>query len=485
MNLSRTVRVRAVLAIFVGLLFGVSGAAQKMPPPIERQIDQLFSNYNASTPGVAVAVVKDGKVIFAKGYGSANLEYGVPNTPKTVFQIASVSKQFTAFAIYLLEKDGKLSLEDDVRKHIPELPETNKLVKIKHLLGHTSGVRDQAALSALAGWRSGDVAKTDNVLRLLVRQKSLNFEPGTQFLYSNSGYTLLAEIVRRTSGQTFAEFTKKNIFEPLAMTNTQVYDDTERIVKNRADSYELENGIYKKKPLNDSVPGPSNILTTAEDMAKWLANFEKPIVGDAELIRRFSEPSLYNNGDKVVWGISDGEPGFHAKGQIHWNHRGLRLMSHGGHSAAFRSFQGRFPDKNFALVALSNDEHYLNFVTSIKIAEMYLKDDLKPMPIENQSTAPARGVGFVNTNLTDFEGRYYSEELDTAYTVNVTDGKLHLQHIRHGQIPLTDAGKDKFNAQIEFGSQLEFVRNPSGAVTTLRISNFGAKNMRFEKSAAR
>jgi CubicO group peptidase (beta-lactamase class C family) len=206
---------------------------QSSDTEIGKQIDQLFSKYNSATPGVAIAVVNDGKVVFTKGYGTANLEYDLPVTSKTVFQVASVSKQFTAFAIYLLEKHGKLTLEDDVRKYIRELPDVGKTVRIKHLLAHTSGVRDQAALMSLAGWRSGDVATTQNILTLLSRQKDLNFEPGSQYLYSNSGYALLAEIAARVSGQTFSQFTKKNIFEPLGMRDTQFYDDHERIVKNR------------------------------------------------------------------------------------------------------------------------------------------------------------------------------------------------------------------------------------------------------------
>ncbi len=465
------------------VLIAASTFGQAADAPVDKQIDQLFSKYNSATPGVAVAVVKDGKIVFAKGYGTANLEYDLPITPKTVFQIASVSKQFTAFATYLLEKQGKISLDDDIRKYIPEIPDVGKTIRIKHLLAHTSGVRDQAALLSLAGWRSGDLATTENVLRFLSRQKDLNFEPGSQFLYSNSGYTLLAEIIRRASGQTFAEFAKKNIFEPLSMNDTQIYDDHEKIVKKRADSYELKNSIYKRMPLNDSVAGPSNLYTTVEDMAKWVLNFEKPVVGDAELIRRFNEPSLLNKGDRVVWGISDGDPGYHAKGQIQWNYRGLRLMSHGGHSAAFRSFLGRFPDKRLAVVALSNDEHYSNFDTSIKIAEMYLKDDLKPMPVASPATAPPRPATEPNTNLKDFEGRFYNEELDTAYNARVVNGKLLLSHIRHGEIELADAGKDKFSGRIEFPVQIEFVRTTNGAVTGFRISNFGAKNVKFDKAA--
>lgn len=448
----------------------------------EAQIDKLFSAYNAKTPGVAVAVVKDGKVVFKKGYGAANLEYDIPVTTKTIFNIASVSKQFTAFAIYLLEKQGKISLEDDVRKHIPELPDYGKIVKIKHLLAHTSGIRDQASLLSLAGWRSGDVVTTENNLRLISRQKELNFEPGTRFLYSNSGYTLAAEIVKRASGRTFSEFAAKNIFEPLEMNDTQFYDDYERIVKNRADSYELENKIYKKMSLTDSSDGASNLYTTVEDMAKWALNFENPKVGDAELIKKFNEPSLLNNGEKVVYARFGDDVGYHAKGQIHWDNGGLKQISHGGHAAAFRSTFWRFPDQRFAFVLLSNDEHFQQINSGQAIVDLYLKDVLKPKQNVNSPAANAdKSIEKPNADLKDFEGRFYNEELDAAYTAKVSNGKLFLSHIRRGDIELTDAGKDKFTGRIGFPVELEFVRDKNAKVTELKISNFGAKNVKFNK----
>jgi len=482
MNNSKNLILKCLLLVLLLAFTGSVFYGQAPPAPIDKQIDALFSGYNSTTPGVAVAVVKDGEIIFKKGYGTANLEYDIPVTTKTVFQIASVSKQFTAFSIYLLEKQGKISLEDDVRKYIPELADTGKIVRIKHLLAHTSGVKDQWALIALAGWRSEDVVTTPHVLRLISRQKELNFEPGSRYLYSNTGYTLLAEIVNRVSGQSFAEFTKKNIFLPLGMTDTQFYDDFERIVKNRADSYELQNGIYKKKGLINSVEGPSNLYTTVEDMAKWVMNFDTPLAGDAELIKRFNEPSLLNNGERVVWGISDGDPGYHAKGQIHWNYKGVRLMSHGGHAAAFRSFLGRFPDKRLAVIALSNDEHYQNFNTSIKIAEFYLKDDLKPNPVTSTAAAvPNKPVEKPDNNLKDFEGKFYNDELETYYSAKSAGGKLILSHTRHGYIELTETGKGKFSGRIEFPSEIEFFRDQNGVVTGFKVSNFGAKNVKFDK----
>ena len=482
MNKSRNRILKSFLTTAIILFIAAFTFGQTADEGIDKQIDQLFSKYNSSTSGVAVAVVKDGKIIFKKGYGTANLEYDVPVTTKTVFNIASVSKQFTAFAIYLLEKQGKLSLEDDVRKYIAEVPDFGKTVRIKHLLAHTSGIKDQWALLALAGWRMDDVITTPQILRLISRQKDLNFEPGSQYLYSNSGYTLLAEIVKRVSGQTFAEFTKKNIFEPLKMNDTQFYDDYEKIIKNRADSYQKETGIYKKVNLINSADGASNLYMTVEDMAKWSLNLEKPIVGDAELIKRFNEPSLLNNGERAVYYANGDDIGYYAKGQVVRIYRGLNVLSHGGHTAGFRSSFWRFPDQHFAFVLLSNDEHFAQLDNAEAIADLYLKDVLKPKPNVNPPAANTKKpVENSNADLKDFEGRFYNAELDTAYTAKVLNGKPFLSHIRHGDIELTEAVKDKFTGRIEFPIEIEFLRDGSGLLIGFKVSNFGAKNVKFNK----
>ncbi len=453
---------------------------------VNNQIDKLFSGYNSTTPGVAVAVVKDGKIIFQRGYGTANLEYDLPITSKTVFHVASVSKQFTAFSIYLLEKQGKISLEDDIRKYVSEVPDFGKTIRIKHLLSHTSGLRDQWALLTLAGWRMDDVITTEHILKIISRQKELNFEPGSQFSYSNSGYSLLAEVVKRVSGKTFAEYTKENIFAPLGMNDTQFYDDFGKVVKNRAYSYEKENGTYKKKNLNYSNVGATSLFTTVEDLSKWALNFEKPVVGDAELIRRFNEPSLLNNGQPVLYAVINGENIYHAKGQFTRNYRGLNLYNHTGHDAGFRTYLVRFPEKKLSIITLSNDEHINAFQTGLTIAGYYLKNDLKEK--QNVNTADTtnekpKSIEKPNTNLKDFEGEFYNKELSTTYSVKAQGGKLIVSHIRVSDIELTESGKDKFSGRIEFPVELEFVRDKNEVVTGFKISNFGAKNVKFDKAS--
>lgn len=189
---------------------------------LNRKVDKLFTEWNKpDSPGAALAVIKDGSVIYKNGYGSANLEYNIPITPSTIFHVASVSKQFTAFAVVMLADQGKLSLDDDIRKHLPEIPDFGKTVTIQHLVHHISGMRDQWELLAMAGWRLDDVITKEHILTMVRHQRELNFNPGDEHMYCNTGYTLLAEIVERVTGQSFSEWTKANLFKPLGMVNTQ------------------------------------------------------------------------------------------------------------------------------------------------------------------------------------------------------------------------------------------------------------------------
>jgi CubicO group peptidase (beta-lactamase class C family) len=203
-----------------------------------QQVDAIFAPWNsASTPGAAVSVIHHGQLVLEKGYGSAQLEYGIPIRPHTIFHVASVSKQFTAMALVLLELDGKLSIDDEIHKYLPELPAYPHSITIRQLLQHTSGIRDQWQTLALAGWSLEDVITQDQILRLLFRQKELNFTPNSEHLYSNGGYTLAAEIVARVSHQPFSEFCASRIFKPLGMANTHFHQDHHQIVKNRSYSY--------------------------------------------------------------------------------------------------------------------------------------------------------------------------------------------------------------------------------------------------------
>ena len=261
-------------------------------------VDQLFAQWaGPDSPGASIAIIQNGKIVYSQGYGSANLEYGVPNTPATVFDLASVSKQFTAFAIYLLAQDGKLSLDDDVRKHLPKLHDFGKVITIRQLLHHTSGVRDQSNLLLLAGWRLEDVITDEDVARLLFQQTELNFAPGDRFLYSNSGYTLLAMVVKQVSGKTLPEFAKERIFDPLGMAHTHFQDDYGIVVKDRAYSYARQpDGQYQYVALSTS-----SLFSTIGDLARWDENFYTGEVGGPALLAQMQEKGKLNNGKEIEY----------------------------------------------------------------------------------------------------------------------------------------------------------------------------------------
>ncbi len=327
-----------------------------------------------------------------------------------------------------------------------------------------------------------DIITTRQILKILCSQKQLNFETGLQFGYSNSGYTLLAEIVSRVSGVSFAEFTRKNIFIPLGMNNTLFNDDFHNVIKNRAYSYELVNGMYSERRLNYSTAGATSLTTTVEDLAKWVNNFENPVVGDKDLINNFNEVSKYENGNPVIWSARPDDTTYHAKGQLHWKHKGLNIISHGGHDAGFRAVLMRFPENNLAIITLSNNEHYQMLGKVLPVAELYLKDQFNETinpGISTGNTQPKKAEPF-NYTIADFTGTYKSEELSTEYTIKVKEDKLLMTHPRLNDITLTSIAADKFSGANDFSFEISFIRK-FNTITGFSISNFGVKNLVFAK----
>lgn len=290
----------------------------------QARIDSLFLHFtDDGSPGASIGVVQHGELIYAKGFGLANVEYQIPNTPQTIFHMASVSKQFTAFAMVLLQDEGKLTLDDEVRTHIPELPDFGEKITIRHLIHHTSGLRDQWNLLAMAGWRLDDVITVDHIMKLVTRQQALNFSPGEQYLYCNTGYTLMAEIVRRVTGQSYGEWMQETVFGPLGMDNTLFYEDHEQIVPDRAYSYYQSPDGLKKSVLSYANAGATSLFTTVEDMAKWAANFRDPVVGSRAIMDTMAQKGMLTNGDTIDY----------AFGQMVMDYRGVQRIGHGGADA--------------------------------------------------------------------------------------------------------------------------------------------------------
>jgi CubicO group peptidase (beta-lactamase class C family) len=412
-----------MVAVMTALSQTAAGVPSGSEPSLESRVDALFSKWNTlDSPGAAVAIVKDGLVIYRKGFGCAQLEYGVPITPSTVFHVASVSKQFTAMAITMLEAAGKLSADDDIRKYLPELADFGKTITINHLLHHTSGLRDQWDLMVLSGWRMDDVITQAQIMDRLKRQKELNFAPGEQYMYCNSGFTLLAEIVTRVSGRPFTDWTRDNIFKPLGMTSTHFHIDHEEIVKDRAYSYQGDSAKgFKQSVLNYANVGATSLFTTVEDMANWLRNFEEKRVGGAAVLDKMLTKGVLNNGAEIPY----------ARGIEVAEYKGLKTIGHSGGDAGFRSHVMYFPEEKFGVAVFSNLASFDPGAMSSQIADMYLASRLNQGagPASPEAKTPAatsalKPVILPVKSLEAFVGTYWIEATQLLRKIVVDKDKL-------------------------------------------------------------
>jgi CubicO group peptidase (beta-lactamase class C family) len=374
---------RAVVLLLAGALPGLSGApaaAQTtMAPAVQAAlvntaaIDKVFERWDrTSSAGCAVGVSQAGQVVHIKGYGMANLEYGIRIWPSTVFESGSVAKQFTAAAIALLAQDGKLSIDDPVRKYVPELPDFGTPILIRHFLNHTSGLRSQWPMLTLAGRPPGLAVHTvPEILELVSHYKELNFKPGDEYLYNNTGFTLLGVIVERVSGKSLNRFTQERLFGPLGMTRTQWREDFTAVVQNRATAYRMmPDGSFRTNMPFTNVIGNGGLLTTVGDLLLWNDNLDRPRVGGQDLVDRLQARGRLN----------DGSENEYAQGLNVTQYRGTREVSHGGSTAGYQTFLARFPDQGLSVAVLCNTSGTNPSRYAHEIADIALAGKLKDKP---------------------------------------------------------------------------------------------------------
>ena len=407
---------RTTAAGLLILLTVASHAAPSEMPDLGSRVDELFAAWDRDDrPGAAVAVIRNGEFIYQKGFGMADLERAVPITPKSAFEIGSIAKQFTAMCIMLLENDGKLTLDDDIRTYIPEMPEYERRITLRHLLHHTSGVRDIETLIPLAGMPWVNYYTDKQMLELITRQRGLNFPPGDQFLYSNSGYVLLAQVVSRVSGKSLRDFAQERIFGPLGMEHTVFWERPGQIIPNRALAYspQGENG-YKLEMWNMPFAGPAGIYSTVGDLALWDANFyDNKLGGGAALIERMETPGLLDNGDSSGYGA----------GLMIRNRSGLPMIRHDGCWMGYRAGMRRFPEQHLSIVFLSNAASM--DVRPAQIGNIFLADDFVPPEEQSTEYEPPTTIKLEAAQLATYEGTYWNDSDNLLRTIEVRDGKLY------------------------------------------------------------
>jgi CubicO group peptidase (beta-lactamase class C family) len=449
-------------------------AAQAPASAVER-VDKVFSRWTGDTPGCAVGVGVKGRPALEKAYGMADLEHAIANKPDTIFEAGSVSKQFTAAAVLLLAREGKLSLDDPARKYVPELPDYGAPLTLRHMLQHVSGLRDWGEVAALGGWpRTSRVHTHAHVLDIVSRQRSLNFPSGTRYSYSNTGYNLAAVIVSRVSGKSFAEFSRERIFQPLGMTRTSWRDDYTRIVKDRAIAYTDRGGQFSQNMPFENVHGNGGLLTTVGDLLRWSENAVSQKIGDAEFLRIQHEPGRFNDGTAHTY----------AMGLTIGSYKGVKEVSHSGSTAGYRAHLVRFPDQHVSVAVLCNVTSGAATPAAEAVADVYLGDSIKAGEPGGRGAGGPGGRGaskpapLTAEQLVAYVGSYASDEAEATYTIAVDGSTLVLKRRPDTTIRLTATGVDTFTASV---GGIRFIRDAAGRVTELSVAGSRVFDMRFRR----
>jgi CubicO group peptidase (beta-lactamase class C family) len=462
---------KSILSYFIFLIIGLEYIqAQEID-----QINQIFKDFDQNnSPGAVAIVVKNGEVIHLNGYGIANLEYNIPITSNTIFHIGSVSKQFTAFAILLLEERGVLSLEDYIGKYLQDLPEYKEQIKIKHLLHHTSGLREIEKLQQIAGITSADQIESSYLYNLIKSQKELNFSPGEELEYSNTNFFLLAKIVEVITKKSFRKWTKENIFEPLGMTSTFFYDDCSEIVKNRAYAYGDWDGELYKGILSYSYVGPTSLFTNGEDMAKWLACFSKKDIWKNLFYKMLTIPDTLNSGEPVDYGFGLGITSY----------KGVKVALHSGHDAYYRACTMYFPEQELGISILGNYYQINPYQYGFKIANELLKDFLKkddvnkPEPVSEKKT---EDFTLTPNLLMQYEGNYFCKELGVTYRIYLSEDKLKAFFWRNEEVSLKPINNELFEGDKYWFKQIEFETKGNSQIIGFSLNAGNVRNLFFKK----
>ncbi len=449
-------------------------------------IDAIFARWDRpGSPGCALGVARDGALVYLRGYGYANLDNHVPITPRTVFDVASVTKQFTAAVISMLALEGALSLDDDVRRWLPELPAYDRPVTLRHMLQHTSGFRDYLALFPLAGRDDYYPITHEQILAMMSRQRALVFQPGERYLYSNTAYMLLAQVAERAGGRSFGELAKTRIFEPLGMRDSRMYDDREAIIPRRATGYTRDDKGHPRivHNYNFDIAGDGQLYTTVEDLLRWddyLHGARKPAIHSMMLAEGHLE-----NGEAVGYAL----------GLALDERLGLRTAGHSGSSWGFRSQLLRFLDAGLSIAIACNADYADPGELAERVAGHYLegrrergRGDEKPGAVSQDAAVASEPWPVASGALAQFAGAYYSVELDATYRFEVVGDTLELRIEQEPPVGVRAVAADRFEFDFQPPGWSEpqpvsliFVRDSVGTVSGTRLSSGSEQGIVFEK----
>jgi CubicO group peptidase (beta-lactamase class C family) len=470
-------RRRLILLVLLAMLApraALAQAAGAAATSNAAKVDAIFAEREKpSSPGCALGIFRNGEIEYARGYGLANLEHNIPITTKTIFDLGSVSKQFTAASVILLAQQGTLTLDDDVRKWVPELPDYGRRITIRHLLNHTSGLRDYLTLFSLSGVDFDGVTNDDDALRVIVRQKELNFPPGSEYLYSNSGYFLLSVIVKRASGKSLREFAQAGIFEPLGMKHSHFHDNHTELVPLRATAYApREKSGWRLDMSGFEQTGDGAVFTSIEDFLQWERNFESQKVGGPALLDELQARGKLTNGEMIDY----------AAGLVHSTYKGIKLVGHGGSWAGYRAAYLRVPEEKLAVVCLCNFANASPDQYARRALEVYLAVRISAAAAKTEEP-PVMQVP--ESELMRWVGVYRSASSGTVRRIQFRDGKLRADTFGASSNELAPLGSARFRV---LGPPVKVILSlsqpPGSAPARLTVEAEGSRPETLEGVAA-
>jgi len=426
-----------ITVIFIIALVSFNKAhSQTLPDSITKKIDNLFAQWNTpNSPGCAIGIIRNDSLIYSKGYGMADLEHDIPITPETIFYMCSVSKQFTGYAVELLARQGKLKLDEDIHVYLPLMADFGKRITVRNLLNHTSGIRDDISLAAISGLGADGMITEDLALNILKRQTSLNFAPGSSYLYSNSNYVLLSEIVSAVSGKSFRAFIDSAIFKPLGMAHSRFVDHYSETIKNRAFSYEVANkNSFSNDYQNVYTLGDGGLFTNITDMAKWVSNFFYPKAGDTKDIDLFTEKGRLSNSNEIPYAL-----GIAVK-----KYKGWTEFQHAGGLAGYRTFLSVFPDLKMGFLVFSNVGNFQSQNRTHDLANLFISDAVKNIvTTKPKNTDSSIAVLKDPERVKMYMGDYIADE-GIQFNFSIVNQKVYW--IRNGRTSLlVNKAKDTFS----------------------------------------
>lgn len=428
-----------------------------------QKIDSIFNSWTEiNHPGGAIGIMQNGKIIYSKAFGLASLEYQVPNTTETIFNVGSVSKQFTAMGIVLLHEKGLLSIDDDIREHLPDMPDFGHTITIRHMLHHTSGMRSLHAMLRLAGWRNDDSRTNEDLYRFMLNQKELNFIPGDEYLYCNTGYMLMVNIIENVTKEKFPQWMKTNVFEPLGMSNTYVEDRYDRIVPNNATSYYGAKNDFFRAVEYWGYVGSGNVHSTTTDLLNWLQNFSTPA----------SNWSLAFEMLKTTDSLNDGSENNYAFGVSLDEVKGYERVQHGGAIGGFRAYASTYPEEQLSIAVLTNFSSSNSGGIERNIANILLEDKSKATSKIAKSEISKSEISFPLEQLT---GKY---EIQSGVIANITieNDSLHvLQEWNNSEYNIYKTEGNTYQIPKEANIQFTFSELKDNATQLLSINQNGRK----------